>query len=163
MAGRCAVDRGGLHMGRIEDAADRIELRALVDRYAVAADTRDRDGFVGAFTGDGVLAVGADVELRGAQIAAPLDYLDAHYERTMHFVGNHDVTLAGDAAHGVVYCLAHHLSRRDGELVDTAMAARYEDDYVRTETGWRIARRAVTIDWEEDRVALSVRGPLSEL
>jgi uncharacterized protein (TIGR02246 family) len=150
-------------VGRLEDAADRVELRALVDRYAVAADTRDRDGFVGAFTGDGVLAVAAGVELRGRQIATPLDYLDAHYERTMHFVGNHDVTVHGDTAHGIVYCIAHHLSRRDGELVDTAMAARYEDTYVRTEAGWRIARRAVTIDWEEDRAALPVRGPLSEL
>src|SRR5262249_1264837 len=87
-------------------------------------------------------------------IVTTLDYLDAHYPKSMHFVGNHDVTVEGDIARGVVYCLAHHLSSLDEGSTDTAMAIRYEDQYVRTETGWRIRHRSVNIDWEEDRPAL---------
>ena len=84
-------------MGRLDDIADRVELKDLIDRYCLAADTRDKEGFAAVFTADGVLDVG--MELRGAeQIASPLDYLDLHYLKTMHFVGNHIVDLDGDTA-----------------------------------------------------------------
>lgn len=150
-------------MGRLDDMADRVELRDLVDRYALAADTRDRDGFVGAFTADGVLSVGS-TELRGAKrLADPLAYLDLHYVRTMHFTGNHIVDLDGDSAEGIVYGLAHHLTKDGTELRDTAMAVRYTDTYSRTDAGWRIAHRKVDVDWEEDRAAVPVRGPLSDI
>ncbi len=99
-------------MTRLDDTADRVELRALVDRYALAADSRDRAGFAGVFTADGVLAIGPGGGLVGPDaIPAPLDYLDAHYTHTMHFIGTHDVVLDGDTATGTVYCLAHHLWR----------------------------------------------------
>jgi len=153
-----------MQVGRVDDAADLIELRALVDRYALAADTRDRAGFAGVFAPDGVMDLGGGHELTGAEeLPAPLDYLDQHYLRTMHVVANHIVTLEGDAATGLVYCLAHHISRQGEELRDSAMAVRYEDRYVRTADGWRIAHRAVKVDWEEHRDALSVQAPLGDL
>ena len=31
------------------------------------------------------------------------------------------------------------------------MVIRYHDDYSRTADGWRITRRALNIDWQEDR------------
>ena len=86
-----------------------------------------------------------------AAIVSTLDYLDAHYPRSMHFVGNHQVELAGETAKGLVYCLAHHVYSRDGEDRDTLMVIRYQDEYRRTADEWRIARRALRIDWQEDR------------
>lgn len=69
-------------MTRLDHTADRVELRALVDRYAIAADSRDRAAFAGVFTADGVLAVGPGAGLVGPDaIPAPLDYLD-RYVRT---------------------------------------------------------------------------------
>jgi uncharacterized protein (TIGR02246 family) len=151
-------------VGRLDDAADLVELRALVDRYALAADRRDRDRFADVFAPDGVLDLGGGHQLSGAvELAAPLDYLDQHYQRTMHFVGNHVVTLDGDTASGLVYCLAHHVGAHGDGLRDSAMALRYDDRYVRTTDGWRIAHRTVEVDWEEHRDALPVQGPLSEL
>jgi uncharacterized protein (TIGR02246 family) len=151
-------------MTRFEAVADRVELRALVDRYAVAADSRDREGFAGVFTADGVLAVGPGGGLVGPDaIPAPLDYLDAHYTHTMHLVGNHDVVLDGDTATGTVYCLAHHLSVRGGEMIDSCMGLRYFDRYVRTDDGWRIAHRSTSVDWQEDRPASPPAGPLGPI
>jgi uncharacterized protein (TIGR02246 family) len=151
-------------MSRLDDSADRVELRALVDRYAVAADTRDRAGFAGVFTADGVLDIGADGGLVGPDaIPAPLDYLDAHYTRTMHFVGTHDVVLDGDRATGTVYCLAHHLWARDDETIVSCMAMRYFDRYVRTDDGWRIAHRGMSVDWQEDRPVSPPAGPLGPI
>ena len=139
-------------MSRIEDAVDRLELRELVERYGMGADTRDREMFGGAFLEDAVLrtAKGGTFDGRDA-IVSTLDYLEAHYPRSMHFVGNHQVELAGDSATGVVYCLAHHVYERDGEERDTLMVIRYRDEYARTVDGWRIRRRALAIDWQEDR------------
>jgi uncharacterized protein (TIGR02246 family) len=151
-------------MTRLEAMADRIELRALVDRYAVAADTRDRAGFAAVFTHDGVLAVGPGAGLVGHDaIPAPLDYLDAHYTHTMHFVGNHDVVLDGDTASGTVYCLAHHLSSQGDGMTDSCMGLRYLDRYVRTDEGWRISHRGVHVDWQEDRPAAPPAGPLGPI
>lgn len=139
-------------MGRMEDAVDRLELRELVERYALGADSRDRLVFGGAFTEDGVLATSTGRTYDGRDaVVSTLDHLDAHYPRSMHFVGNHQVQLDGDAATGLVYCLAHHVYARDGEDRDTLMVIRYRDEYRRTVDGWRISRRSLQIDWQEDR------------
>jgi hypothetical protein len=150
-------------MSRLEDAADRVELRALVDRYGVAADSRDRERFGGVFTQNGVLSMGS-TELQGRDvIPSILDYLDAHYPRSMHFMGNHDVVLDGDRAQGTVYCRAHHLTRRGEDASSTVMTIRYVDDYVRTGEGWLIAHRTLNFDWEEERpVFPELRPPLDE-
>jgi uncharacterized protein (TIGR02246 family) len=139
-------------MSRIEEAVDRLELRELVEQYAFGADTRDREMFGAAFTEDGVLTTSKGGTFDGrAAIISTLDYLDAHYPRSMHFVGNHKVELAGDTATGLLYCLAHHVYTRDGEDRDTLMVIRYHDDYRRTAEGWRIVRRTLQIEWQEDR------------
>jgi uncharacterized protein (TIGR02246 family) len=142
---------GTSESARLERAADRLELRELVEAYAFAADDRDRTRFASVFTVDGVLETsGRRFEGREA-IAAVLDHLDAHYPQTMHFVGNQRVVLAGDEADGLTYCLAHHVSTHDAGDRDTLMVIRYADNYRRTADGWQIALRSLRIDWQEDR------------
>ena len=140
-------------MAPTDELRDRIELRELVERYAMGADARDRDGFGAVFTPDGRLVIAANgVTFEGrAAIVATLDYLDEHYPRSMHFVGNHQVDVAGDRASGVTYCLAHHYYVSDGVERDTKMVIRYLDEYQRTGDGWCIASRTLTMDWQEDR------------
>lgn len=128
------------------------ELRALSERYAAAADDGDADAFAAVFTPDGRLAVhypadGDDpsTDLRGAEaLAAVPGRLTERYDRTFHLLGQstHD----GDA--GLVYCVAHHLSRAEG--TDTVMYLRYRDRYRRGEDGaWRIAERIGRVEWTE--------------
>ena len=49
----------------------------------------------------------------------------------------------GDSATGTTYCIAHHLTGAD----DFVMHIRYEDAYVRTADGWRIAARNLRLLW----------------
>jgi uncharacterized protein (TIGR02246 family) len=136
---------------RLEATVDRLELRELVEAYAFAADARDRRAFAEVFTADGVLRTsGSSYEGRAA-IAGVLDHLDAHYPTTMHFVGNHKVTVCGDEADGLTYCLAHHVSAGHDGQRDTLMVIRYTDEYRKTCDGWRISLRSLEIDWQEDR------------
>jgi uncharacterized protein (TIGR02246 family) len=142
-----------------EEAADRIELRALVDCYGFAADSRDRDRFAGVFTPDGVLSVGG-MELTGRDvIPSILDYLDAHHPKTMHLMGNHDVSIEGDTATGIVYCRAHHLSVGDDGATNTTMTIRYVDRYARTDGQWLIEHRTINIEWEEEGPAFAEPRP----
>jgi uncharacterized protein (TIGR02246 family) len=142
-------------MNQMDDVAvfiDRMQLRDLVERYACCADARDRAGFAGVFTEHGVLSTSTGRTFEGrAAIASTMDYLDSHYPRSMHFIGNHQVEFDDDGASGLTYCLAHHVYSQAGQDRDTLMVIRYRDRYERTAEGWKIGQRALTIDWQEDR------------
>lgn len=142
---------------------DRFELRDLVDAYATVLDERDSRGFVGLFTDDGHLGVyepDSDEPLSAYNGAAELEnvmeMLHA-YGPTMHLMANHRVRAEDDGAAGVVYCLARHLTERDGKLSDLVMTIRYVDRYRRTGDGWRIAHRKVVRYWNELRDVVDER------
>jgi uncharacterized protein (TIGR02246 family) len=140
-------------MARLEEIADLLEVRSLVDTYAFAADQRDRERFAGVFTADGTLATGQGGRryVGREDIANVLNWVEERFYKTMHFVGNQTAVIEGDVAQGLVYCLAHHISNEDGRQHDTVMFVRYVDRYVRTESGWRIEERDLNIEWQEER------------
>ena len=133
-----------------DDLSDRMALRALVEAYAFGCDERDADALRACFADGASLTVhwrNRDATTMAfpdgaAHIAKNL----ARYDRTLHFVGNHRSTIAGDDATGVTYCFAHHISGTD----DHVMAIRYHDTYRRTPDGWRIAERHLYEDWTQD-------------
>ncbi len=144
-------------------AADAIELRQLVDRYADAVDRRDGPAVAGLFAPDGVLRVQADggpieAEFAGAGVAGVLETLVA-YHRTFHHVGG-AVFEAGPApggASGRVQCIAHHYERTGNGPVDLEMMIHYHDRYSRETGRWLIAERRVAIEWTELHPAHPVR------
>jgi uncharacterized protein (TIGR02246 family) len=134
------------------EVGDRQALRELVDRYARNADRRNRPAFGSLFTPDAVMELPGGRDERGRKaISDLLLELDKNYTRTMHFVGNHMVDFLEDGAVGETYCIAHHIYSAGDVERDTVMFIRYHDSYVRTAEGWRIARRNLGIDWQEDR------------
>ena len=146
-----------------EALADRLDLRALVDEYALAVDDRDADRFAGVFTPTGVLAIYEPDEAepvltyRGHdELRAVMKLLES-YSATFHLMANHTCRLEGDRATGDVYCLAHHLTEEGGAGRDTLMVIRYRDTYERTERGWRIAVRDVMRKWTEFHAAERAR------
>ena len=54
-------------------------------------------------------------------------------------------------ARGRIACIAHHWSQRAEELIDVVWHLRYDDEYDSTDSGWRISRRALTINAIETR------------
>lgn len=141
----------------LQELSDRLELRALVDEYARAVDLRDSERFVDVFTSDGHFGIHEpDVEepaarYDGAKELGTVMGLLGDYGETIHLMVNHYVDLDGNSATGIVYCLARHLVERDGQTKDLEMVVRYHDHYVRTERGWRIARRRIVRHWNELR------------
>jgi ketosteroid isomerase-like protein len=135
-----------------DEIGARVELRALIDAYALALDERDVPGLVSLFLPDAVLATHVPGEERGdpiyrgaGEIGRVMEVL-ARFGETMHLMHNHTVAFAGDGvrASGLVLCVAHHLYVEDGAPRDLVMGIRYRDRYARDATGaWKFADRRI--------------------
>jgi 3-phenylpropionate/cinnamic acid dioxygenase small subunit len=151
-------------------ATNRAALSDLVHRYAAGVDDRQFDTVTQLFTETAELAVPdppatLDPVHRhrghsaiGAAIAAVAATL-----RTEHaIVGEvYDVGPRADSACGRVTCIAHHWIQRGDQVRDLIWHLRYDDEYLRTEAGWRICSRMLTINAIENRVVSILRptGP----
>ena len=147
----------------LQDLADRLAIRQLVDDYARAADRVDGEAAAGLFAPDGVLRIfnrGTDEPVReraGREAIATAFAGLSRYEVTLHVVANHYVEIGVDTGTGETYCLAHHIhTGDDGARLDYVMAIRYLDRYVRLDEGWRLERRELQVEFTEDR---PVTGP----
>ncbi|BBU22850.1 nuclear transport factor 2 family protein [Mycobacterium xenopi] len=140
--------------------ADRAALSDLVHRYASGIDDRQFDAVAMLFTQDAELTVPdppttLEPVVRHAGRAAVGAALTAVATtvRTEHaIVGEvYDRGPRTDAARGRITCVAHHWDHRGDQLVDVVWHVRYDDDYQRTDAGWRICRRVLTINAIETR------------
>lgn len=142
-------------------AEQRAALSDLVHRYAAHVDDRDFGAVAELFSADAELVVPAPpAELRPVHshrgrdaIAAAAAAVSA-VVRTEHAIVGEVYDAAGrpGAARGRIACVAHHWNERDAELVDVAWHLRYDDEYTLTEAGWRIGRRALTVNAIETRL-----------
>jgi SnoaL-like domain len=149
---------------------DRIALGDLVHAYAAAIDDRRFNDAAELFTDTAELVVPDPPQSlepirhhrgRGA-IRTGLAEVAA-VPRTEHAIVG-EVYRAGrtnDEAHGRITCIAHHWSQRGSQqgFTDLVWHLRYDDRYVRTELGWRVAARALTINAIETRPVRRVRSP----
>jgi ketosteroid isomerase-like protein len=119
---------------REQSAGDHEEIRQLAYRYAEAVDSRDLAALVALFVVD--VRVGRQASGRDA-LAAWFDPVLRTFGVSIHFVGNHRITLDGDTATGVVYCRAEH------EVDDrwVVMMIQYWDTYARRDGEWFFVRR----------------------
>ena len=147
-------------------AADRATLSDVVHRYAAGVDDRQFDAVVALFTETAELILPdppASLEPvhrhRGrTEIGAAIAGV-ATVTRTEHAIVG-EVYLDGappGTAHGRVACIAHHWSQHADQLTDVVWHVRYDDDYRLTDAGWRIDRRALTVNAIETRPVRRLR------
>ena len=140
------------------EAADRLQIRELVDAYAHCADRRDAKGQISLFTKDTHFVVFMDarsekpsMELNRREDLAPVfDELNK-YEATTHFMGQSTVVFDGDRATGETYCIAHHLSASEGKRTLFIASLRYYDVFAKVEGKWLFAERKIMVDWTDTR------------
>ncbi|MBV8778675.1 MAG: nuclear transport factor 2 family protein [Alphaproteobacteria bacterium] len=136
--------------------ADIEAIRQLSAVYAATVDRRDYDGFADCFV-DGAEWSGPTGRRVGRDqiIARTRDAVD-HLRCTQHMVSNFQIELDGDRAAMTSYFHATHVGagRRDGELY--VIGGRYEDALVRTDAGWRFARRIIVPLWSSGDPSLLV-------
>jgi hypothetical protein len=137
LAGKPAASFTGL------TAADYVEIRQLVARYAYAVDTGADNGNVYAslFAPDGAFADRMGRETKGHEALAALARRNTRGPQSaFHFIVNHVIEPTSDGAVGREYLL--QLRMGEGERPnDVFGGGLYEDIYVKTSDGWRFKRR----------------------
>ncbi len=139
---------------------ERAALGDLVHRYAAGVDDRQFESVTELFTASAELIIPeppATLEPihthRGQQAIAVAVGAVTQTTRTEHAIVGEvydDDPLRG-GARGRIACIAHHWSQRAEELIDVVWHLRYDDEYDLTDSGWRISRRALTINAIETR------------
>lgn len=137
---------------RLQVLLDRVAIRDLVDTYAQGCDLRDEARFMGVFTLDAELDYSDAMDFRGtaAEIFGFIKQAQEHFAARAHYMLNHQVVLDGDRATGRTYHLdVHGVETPAGPEIMT-FGGHYDDEYVRTPTGWLIAKRTAYILWSSD-------------
>lgn len=122
---------------------DRQEISDVLVRYATGIDTRDWPLFRTVFTDDCELDYGEIGTWRG--VDAVVEFMTATHEMagyTLHRITNQAATVNGDTAAARAYVDALIMSQDNTSGVSAA--GFYDDELVRTDTGWRIRRRRFT-------------------
>lgn len=125
--------------------SDHDALRALLQRYARAVDSRDIDALAVLFAPDAVI-VGA----RGTSTLP--EWLETMrgpraFPISQHLIGEPLVTVEGDRATLDTYAVVHQLQAAPSEGSDLTLGIRYLDDVIRTGDTWVFARRESTTLW----------------
>jgi hypothetical protein len=127
---------------------DRIEIVALLDRYAEALDSRRWGLLEQVFAPDVDFDFG---EWRARSlveaVATIRTYLDG-CGPTQHLLGNYRVEVDGDRARSRVYVRASHLGVGRAAGKSYEMAGEYADELRRTSQGWRSSARRARVFFE---------------
>lgn len=148
-------------------AEDRLEIRDLVDAYAIAMDRTDMEAFPRLFTPEGALVVkapGRDEPMGVFQGPGPdgvgliARLMGDIYRATLHHITTHEAHVDGDAVRGTTYCLAYHMvdGEHGGDL--ETLGVRYNEAFVRTGDGWRMGVREAVRLWSQ--ITPTPRSPL---
>ena len=145
----------------LEEAADRLAIRELIDAYAHCADRRDAKGQMALFTENTAFHVFMDSRspeptyiLHGRDALAPIFEDLNQYQATTHFNSQSTIRLEGDRATGESYCIAHHL-KLDGDNRTLMLASiRYLDQFVKKDGAWLFAERKLMVDWTDTSISV---------
>ncbi|MGI9596771.1 MAG: nuclear transport factor 2 family protein [Acidimicrobiales bacterium] len=134
----------------VQDVIDKQAIKDLQIAYSMAIDGGRYDDLDQVFTADVIADYGHAGQHRGVgpikeACRTALDPLTA----AQHQNGNHWAEIDGDrAAAGCYFTVTQHKEGTPGgELF--RMGGRYDDELVRTATGWRISRRTLTVLWSD--------------
>jgi uncharacterized protein (TIGR02246 family) len=122
---------------------DRQDIFDLLVRYATGIDRRDWPLFRTVFTDDCQLDYGEIGTWNGVDAVTQfMEQVHAMAGHTMHRLSNQAITVDGDAAAACTY-IDGLIMAADNKSGVNAIGF-YDDDIVRTDDGWRIARRRYT-------------------
>lgn len=129
-------------MMTLQEISDRLEIQKLAVDYATAVDTMQFDGLDSVFTPDAYICYREMGGIAGhyPEIKAYLQGQMGNFGKYQHMIGNHSIKVDGDSATGRLICFNPMASTPVGDQV-FFLGLWYEDKYVRTAAGWRIADR----------------------
>lgn len=141
---------------RVRELEDRAALKELVDTFSILADRKDVRAQVQLFTASAT-AETYRKDVLVTKLTGRKEMEDAfgaflkNFETVYHFNGQQTVTVSGDKASGVSYCMVTLIGVEGGKKMKTSIGVYYQDEYVRENGRWLIAKRRSVFDWEDKR------------
>ena len=125
-----------------------------MDQFSILADKKDVHTQVQLFTADATLESVVNSHSAGTlkgrdQMEHTFGPFLATFQTVYHFNGQQAVSIAGDKASGISYCTVTLIAVQGGKRVRTTMGVHYEDEFVRENGQWLIAKRRSVFDWQD--------------
>lgn len=139
---------------RLQTIEDKLALKELVDVFSILADKKEVTAQLLLFTED------ASVEtLVNGQIVSSLkgrkqigdaftNFLNL-FQVVYHINGQQTVTINGNKATSISYCAVTLIGEEKGKKMKTSMGVYYNDEYVKENGKWLIAKRQSTFAWRD--------------
>jgi hypothetical protein len=134
-------------------AADHVEISGLLTRYAWAMDGKCSELFASIFLPDVAADYGAAGRYTDAMsMSSAFDKFHSQFGTTHHIITNANIEITEDTATCRSYYQATMSPAWTGGKPPTdvhgfSAGGYYEDELVRTDEGWRIAKRACLASW----------------
>lgn len=144
---------------RLQALSDRAEITDVIHRYGRGVATGDVALVASCFTDDAVLDMEYTVLEGGAAIRhfyggrfgatndVPPAPVTLSNKISTPVMANIEIELNGDTARCESSCLAIHAGDRDGKGLVVVRGTQNSDEFVYTESGWRIAKRRHASKW----------------
>lgn len=134
----------------LQQISDRLEIEDLLVEYADAIDSLELDRLDQVFTADAFIDYSAMGGAKGdyAEVKAFLQQALPAFKSTQHMMSNYQIRLGidnPDKASGKIMCFnPMQLDLGQGKEASNVffLGLWYIDEYIRTDKGWRIARRS---------------------
>jgi hypothetical protein len=134
----------------LDELGDRLAIRELIDRYAMAVDGRDWELYRTVFTADATIDYADSGGMR-ADLETTVKWLDEAlgvFAGLQHHMTNHVVEIGGDQARACTYFIGQAtIVDGDGGESLLTMGGFYRDRLTRTAGGWRISERVELGEW----------------
>jgi ketosteroid isomerase-like protein len=122
----------------IRSLRDRFEIEELVHRYCHALCERNLENLVATFADDGIWDVGRGEVTGRIELLSAFEKVFALFDHVIQLTHNGEVSLKGDCATGRWYMTEYGLTAKGRRIF---YIGHYEDEYRRTEVGWKFTRR----------------------
>ena len=139
---------------RISEIEDSIAIKNLVDTFSVLADQKETDKQTFLFTENATVESSRNGQ-RGGTLTGRKQIGDAFanflklFEVVYHINGQQTLTLNGDKASGISYCLVTLIGTENGKKMNTTMGVYYHDEYIKQDGRWFIAKRQSNFAWTD--------------
>jgi len=139
---------------RIAEIEDRIAIKNVVDTFSILADTKEVEKQLLLFTENATVESVMQGQVGNAltgrkQIGDAFAGFLKNFETVYHINGQQTLTLNGDRASGISYCLVTLIGTASGKRIKTTMGVYYHDEFVKENNRWLIAKRKSTFAWQE--------------
>ncbi len=142
-------------MSNEKHLADRSAIRDLSNCYACAIDRMELEQLHKVFTVDGRNIVPhLNIDMQGVNaIIGGIEPIKDMFKRTLHCMLNQTIEFSDDGAtaNTETYCVANHIyDDEQGVERKMDMGIRYQDELVKDKGHWRIQKRILNLDWQQD-------------